>query len=653
MQPGPEILPLTAEIIRELPWEIAKPEKWAELSSFANRHNLTLASIPKALRGGGMLEIQEGTLPEDLRSFLSGGRKIAVVAAKSSEQALDSDRLIFYPPEKTQFSSNLAAYRMIEQYMVEKSGESGKTSPVPELITVEKLEDDRWVIVTEYRDNYQNLGLGDPESAIHELDIHQLPVEGIPKLLDDLEKVYIRSSEITNPDGTFTQEFSDWLNQKGYELPDSWLKPARTDDEKKTNKSCLRGKGWWINPEVGDDRLRELDRLAKGDIGNYKPEDAAKIRELYHEFFPEEDFSTYLETMIRNNLSLYPQQNGTIDDKKLVGELVVTHGTLYPGQIHQRLDPKNGEVERMITGGDRAQLFGLRGQMIDWLVSACAASPKHQKALIKAFLSKYDLGGMIDQDLRAKGLKERRGLAMHVMYRCISEIPWYVAKNKLNEARNLVRLVRDIVTGNGEFWSGAWEGVQTENTGKMVWMEIPEKPAELTLFDPDKVKEEFENTRVFSLSPGLTFKIPKVGIFSLNKPVQFDLVAGGKVGEESNYKDAAIVRLTPTDDKIEPVFKEYLHSDEKKLEQRRQPGRFLPDGGRNPEYDAAEAKMGELNPIIRDKRAELTRKILSDNPHILEALRDKGRDPDNYILNIELAVSGDFDWYYFKHPDRR
>ncbi len=160
--------------------------------------------------------------------------------------------------------------------------------------------------------------------------------------------------------------------------------------------------------------------------------------------FPDGDFPAALESMISNNLKLFPHQNGEIDDPVLAGEMVVVHGTLYPDNIHTKLDPDSGQTHYTITGGDRSQGRGLRGQMIDWLVSSCASSPEHQEALINEFLKRYP------------GDKDRRGLAMHVMYRSIMEAPWFAANNKPEAARNLVGLARDIVKGNG-----VWRDVNT------------------------------------------------------------------------------------------------------------------------------------------------------------------------------------------------
>ncbi len=88
--------------------------------------------------------------------------------------------------------------------------------------------------------------------------------------------------------------------------------------------------------------------------------------------------------------------------------------------------------------------------MIDWLVASAAASPDHQKALIDNFLERY-------QKTNDPYQKEKRGLAMHVMYRSISEGHWFAEHGKAAKAENLVKLASQIINGEG-----IWQGVNTD-----------------------------------------------------------------------------------------------------------------------------------------------------------------------------------------------
>ena len=89
---------------------------------------------------------------------------------------------------------------------------------------------------------------------------------------------------------------------------------------------------------------------------------------LDQNFHPSES----LDQMIRNNLLLYPHQNGAIDDPALSAETVITHGTIYPENIHQYIPRDGSKPTYTVFGGDRAHGMGLLGEMIDWLVAAAS-----------------------------------------------------------------------------------------------------------------------------------------------------------------------------------------------------------------------------------------------------------------------------------------
>lgn len=194
--------------------------------------------------------------------------------------------------------------------------------------------------------------------------------------------------------------------------------------------TVARGQEWWINTGAPMDRLRELSE---------------KVREMDKDFRridPEFNAEQSLEQMIRNNIALFPHQNGTIDNQDLVADTVITHGTVYPENIHQNIPRDGGKPTYTVFGGDRAHV-GLRGEMIDWLVAASAESAAHQNALLKEFMTLHP------------GEKDRRGLAMHVLYRSIHEASWF-AKQTPESYGNLVKLTHDILTN-----TGIWEGVNT------------------------------------------------------------------------------------------------------------------------------------------------------------------------------------------------
>lgn len=419
---------------------IADPEStFSRFKEYISGKRLRLVKNLGALRGGRMLAPQKQIIDDNTRKHLAVERTIAVIPA-IAEDGQQLNRIIHYPTEAKDihFSANLAGYRELVAACA-AGGWNEKdlgTFPIPLASSTDPNEfftqhiDEGYVTVTEYRTGISSLGLDGPKKGIHQMNTKKISLEETRRLVRVLDVVHMES-----------EGFLGWLdaNEKKKVPPvESWLN--------ENNARCaLRGQEWWINESASDDRLRELKRLARGDVKEYQ-DVASQIVDLYNETFEQDRFPALLESMIRNNLSLYRHQNGEIDDLNLVADTVVVHGTLNPDQIHIRQD-STGKINYTITGGDRAQLYGLRGQMIDWLVSGCAASPEHQNALIDEFMK-------IQKEQGRDEMKELRGLAMHVMYRCISETPWFVKEGKITEARNLVKMTQDILQGNG-----IWEGV--------------------------------------------------------------------------------------------------------------------------------------------------------------------------------------------------
>ncbi len=377
------------------------------LKDFISSNGWDFPSKLSAIRGGGVLKIQDGILSAEDQTYLSQRNRQAVIPISTGGK--ETDRLIFFPTEKTDspFSANFTAYRsefsrfLSERWDEEKEG----IFPLPEVTDSRRLDDGRYINVTRYRPGLQGLGLGGPEAGVNRMDIGKLTPENLKQLVRVLDRMHVRTSE-----------YMDWLNKENIILPDeSWLHPRNP-------KRFLRGQEWW------EERKKELGKWITDN------------KEIYQAIDGEFDFNKSLVEMIDNNKSLYPHVDGRIEDSSLVCETVVAHGTLYADQIHYTRD-KDGRINFTVTGGDRAH-YGLRGEMIDWLVTAAASSPKHQLAMIEEF-------NRLHPDL-----KERRALAMHLMYRSIGAVGWYSRNNKPDEAKRLARLVHDILEtkGEGEWW---------------------------------------------------------------------------------------------------------------------------------------------------------------------------------------------------------
>lgn len=436
----------TPEALLDLPWEVVQADKLQKVRDFASRVGFYIPAEVKAFQGGSILKPADGILQNEAdQKYLESGRPIAVLPAKSSKDQIEYDRVLHIPTNtekissESRFDANLAAYRGIVGEFVGKRiwKDPHSPNPIPEALNTYEMDDSKhttvYAIVTELRKGIEGLGTGHPEAGIHELDLQKLPPEEIPRLLRVLDAIHVSSDQ-----------FRTWADSEGIYIPaESWLSP--------NNPRCaLRGQEWWINPDgAKDDRLKELTRLAELNPPTGAVDRFPELRNLYAKYFPENDYQQLLKQMIEANLPLYPHQNGNVDDRNLVGETVVVHGILNPNNIHKKLNPLTGSVDYTITGGDRAQLFGLRGQEIDWLVAASAASPDYQNRLLDEFLK-------LQKNRGRNYNKELRGLAMHVMYRSISEAHWFAEHGKMAEAENLVKLASQIIKGEGR-----WEGVNT------------------------------------------------------------------------------------------------------------------------------------------------------------------------------------------------
>lgn len=156
-----------------------------------------------------------------------------------------------------------------------------------------------------------------------------------------------------------------------------------------------------------------------------------------------------METIIKANSLLYPKVDGTIVDQKCVGETVVANGIVNPNNVCSSSDPETGEINITLTSGDRSQLMSPRGQEVDWIIAAVASDPDEQMAIVDEFMN-------FQREQKCDYNKELRGLAMHVMYRSISEAHWFAehGHGKMTEAENLVKLASQIIKGEGR-----WEGV--------------------------------------------------------------------------------------------------------------------------------------------------------------------------------------------------
>lgn len=442
----------TIEIRSPLTWsEIdGRQQRITDIRNLAAGNNFYITDPVVAYTGGRLWEAHRSDFtPKDVKHKTQNRPFAVVLAREGADPAHPAYKILRIPTEKeSDFAQTQVSWsRDYARFVAEKlyQGDIGK-SPIPVATkTFDGPDNIGLVTVTDYIRGLRGLGKGGPDNGEHELDLARFPKEMIQKLVAFLDEISLPS-----------EEYAAWLAGQGVHTPEnSW--------HRKGQKKCaLRGKGWWYNEarkSASEDGIREIVYDDKGKIKNkygdrlgelqVKVLESGAMSEFYKKYLGDMDFSVALKNMINNNLALYRNQDGSYDekDKQLLGESVVTHGTLNPDNI---VIGRDGQIR--IMGGDRSQLYGLRGQQVDWLISACAASPEYQNAFIEAFL---DLQKQKNRDLN----KEKRGLAMHVMYRAISDGRWFADKGRKDLADNLAKLVCDILQGNG-----IWKGVDTPLT---------------------------------------------------------------------------------------------------------------------------------------------------------------------------------------------
>lgn len=398
-----------------LTWQESTKGAVSELTSILSKHNLTLPEPLVAFRGGGIMEPKTNDLAPRYKAFLSNDRPIAVVPVKEETGGKLTD-VIHFPAKKEggaiRFDANLAAYKYhVGQFVYEHWDRADGQPPLTQVRAVEELPDGRFVTIDRYRPYLRGLGKGAGSLGIHEMDTVRVSLDDTKRLVHVLDSVQPKATE-----------FRSWLEEKHAWVPkEALLHPDNP-------LTALRGQEWWINPTAKMDRLRELS--AKADT--MQKEFAA----LDPAFQPKQA----LESFIRTNVSIFPHQDGHMDVPGQEKALYIVHGTLYPDNIHQSQNSDRTKTFFTVTGGDRSHI-GLAGESIDWLITAAAESPAHQNALIAEFLSLHP------------GDTDKRGLAMHTLYRALSESSWFASQGKTTEVSNLVKLSYDILQGKG-IWNG-------------------------------------------------------------------------------------------------------------------------------------------------------------------------------------------------------
>ncbi len=404
------------ELPTNVPWEVTDKTQFSQFTDILTKNGLVPPDPLIAYRGGGMLAPSAKELAPAYAHFLSSERFMAVIPV-TQEPGGKLEQVVHFPTKKEEapFDVNLATYKLfVGNYVSDHwNAKENGPPPIPEVKQIDNLDDGRVVTVSRYRPYLRGLGKGAGLLGIKEMDTKRISPEELKHVVQVLDAIHPTVSD-----------FRAWTEKNGQSLPgSSWLSD-------KNSMTAARGQEWWINPDAPTDRLRELSE---------------KVRDMDKDFRridPEFNAEQSLEQMIRNNIALFPHQNGTIDNPDLAADTVITHGTIYPENIHQNIPRDGGKPTYTVFGGDRAHV-GLRGEMIDWLVAASAESPAHQHALLKEFMTLHP------------GEKDRRGLAMHVLYRSIHEASWF-AKQNAESYGNLVKITHDILTSKG-----VWESVNT------------------------------------------------------------------------------------------------------------------------------------------------------------------------------------------------
>lgn len=384
------------------------PSEVSLLRNAAEQIGITLPKDLTGIQGGGILATSEESSQKVKSEPVENIRAKAIVLGKTAEST-ELNAAVHFPTnkERLEFGANLLAYQggLGEYLRMHWKPEEVGMNPLQGVIGNTVLEDGRYVTGIRFRKNYEMLGVSDASGA-HELNTRLVTPKDLKHIVRVLNRLHVDS-----------KDFSQWVEQSGRELPkESWVHP----DNKNV---ALRGKEWWISPNGDRDRMSELT------------EQAVKDADAYAAIDPHFDAPQAIRDMIQNNLELFPRQDGSIDNSDLVGNLVVVHGALHPRNIHIRKD--GIQLNVTVSGGDRAQGMGLKGQMVDWLVTSAAGSPQHQQAILDEFIRLNP------------SEKDRRGLAMHVLYRSILEGAWFRSAGKINEANSLTKLSYDILKGNG------------------------------------------------------------------------------------------------------------------------------------------------------------------------------------------------------------
>ncbi len=404
----------------ELPTHVAWKETDAaavtELTATLSKNHRQMTEPLVAYRGGGIMAPDTEDLAPGYKLFLTADRSMAVIPVKTEAGGKLTD-VVHFPTKKDtllRFDANLAAYRQsVGDYVAAHWNKENGFSPLPKVTMIDTLPDGRFVTLDQYRPYLHSIGKGSGSLGIHALDTERLTDSDARQLVHVLDAIHPNLND-----------FRAYLAQNHQTVPpESLLHPDNP-------LTALRGQEWWVNPTAATDRLRELTGKT------------AAMEKEFAAIDPSFKVSSALEQTIRNNLAIFPHQNGQVDNPEAQKHLTVVHGALYPGNIHRSETPDRVSFFT-VTGGDRSHI-GLPGEAIDWLVTAAAASPAHQEALISEFLKLHP------------SEQEKRGLAMHVLYRAISESSWFAAHGTGNELGNLTKLSYDILNGNG-----IWQGVNT------------------------------------------------------------------------------------------------------------------------------------------------------------------------------------------------
>lgn len=389
------------EIPTRVPWEVTDKAQFDQLTDVLAKNNLLVPDPLVAYRGGGIIAPASRDLTTSYAKFLESERPFAVVPVTSEPGGKLTD-VVHFPTKKEdlRFDANLAAYRQhLGDYVSDHwDPKTNGPSPIPQVTNITQLPDGRIVTTERYRGYLRGLGKGSGALGIHELDTQRISTGELRHI--------VRAVDAMHPT---SKDFYAWLQETNRILPtESLLHPDNPNNR-------LRGKEWWTKRiDELNDKIKFLEKDFVAIDPNFSPKEA-------------------LSQMIQNNLDLDAEQ-------------VVVHGALYPDNIQLSRD-RDGKTGGMtVMGGDRAHI-GVRGEMIDWLISASAESSLHQHALIDEFL------------LLHPDEKNKRGLAMHVLYRSLMEASWF-QKSKPEAFKNLIKLSYDIMNGN-DVWKGVNEPLRT------------------------------------------------------------------------------------------------------------------------------------------------------------------------------------------------